>query len=191
MLVKIHQNVDLLNGFLDEVELSLKLAASEAEIVKRVSDSLTRLLEKRDRAWLPAKYLRARSEKYSQYPLYLAPDGTFCVTALAFQPGASTGVHNHRVWGVVGVYQGVEDQALYKRLPGGGLREAGKLISQPGDCSYLLPPDEEIHNVVNPTGDCSISIHVYGADISRVPRQQFCLETGRTSTVFSRYEAAL
>lgn len=191
MLVKIHKDVDLLNGFLDEVELTLKVASSEAEIVKRVSDSLTQLLDRRDRAWLPAKFLRPRSEKYSQYPLYVAPNGTFCVTTLAFQPGASTGVHNHRVWGVVGVYQGLEDQAFYKRRPEGGLREAGQLTSEPGECSYLLPPDEEIHSVANPTGDCSVSIHVYGADIVRVPRQQFCLETGRTSTVFSRYEAVL
>jgi predicted metal-dependent enzyme (double-stranded beta helix superfamily) len=189
MLVKIHKDTDLLNSFLDDVDLTLKSAESEAEIVKRVSDSLTLLLDRRDREWLPDKFLRARSAKYSQYPLYIAPDGTFCVTALAFEPGASTGVHNHRVWGVVGVYRGLEDQTFYKRRPEGGLRFAGGMICEPGECSYLLPPEEEIHDVLNPTGDCSVSIHVYGADIARVPRQAYCLETGKTTTVFSRYEA--
>ncbi len=189
MLVKIHKDTDLLNCFLDDVELSLKLAQSEADIVKRVSDSLALLLGKRDREWLPDKFLRPGSGKYSQYPLYIAPAGTFCVTALAFKPGASTGVHNHRVWGVVGVYRGIEDQTFYKKVPEGGLRCAGGMICEPGDCSYLLPPEEEIHDVKNPTGDCSVSIHVYGADIARVPRQAYCLETGATTTVFSKYEA--
>src|SRR5689334_6026707 len=114
MLVKIHQDTDLLNGFLDEVELTLRTAESEPAIVKRVSDSLSLLLDKRDREWLPAKFLRPRSAQYSQYPLYIAPDGTFCVTVVSFAPGVSTGVHNHRVWGVVGVYGGLEHQVFYK-----------------------------------------------------------------------------
>lgn len=189
MLVKIHNDVDLLNDFLDKVELTLKIAASEAEIVQRVSGSLAELLDRRDREWLPAKFLRPRSARYSQYPLYVAPDGTFCVTAVAFNPGVGTDVHDHRVWGVVGVYQGLEEQAFYKRRPEGGLRPAGQLVSLPGECSHLLPPEEEIHSVANPTGNPSVSIHIYGADIVRVPRRSYNLETGGTTTVFSRYEA--
>lgn len=191
MLVKMQNDTGLLNDFLDEVELTLQVAASETEIVQRVNASLSQLLDRRDRGWLPAKYLRPRCERYSQYPLYVAPNGTFCVTAVAFNPGVSTDVHDHRVWGVVGVYQGLEEQAFYKRRPEGGLRPAGRLVSLPGECSWLLPPDEEIHSVANPTSDPSVSIHVYGADIVRVPRKSYDLETGRTTTVFSRYEAII
>lgn len=189
MLVKIQNDVDLLNDFLDDVDLTLKTAASETEIVQRVNLRLTQLLGRRDQAWLPAKFLRPRYERYSQYPLYVAPNGTFCVTAVAFNPGVGTDVHDHRVWGVVGVYQGLEEQAFYKRSPEGGLRPAGQLVSLPGECSWLLPPDEEIHSVTNPTGDPSVSIHIYGADIVRVPRHSFNLETGSVTTIYSRYEA--
>lgn len=187
MLVQIKNDTALLNDFICDVEGYLRTAEDERQMVKMISARLESLLARRDREWLPARYLRPYSGQYSQYPLYTAPDGTFCVTAVAFQPGAATDVHDHRVWGVVGVYRGLEEQDLYKRTPEGGLRSAGKLVSQPGDCSYLLPPEEEIHRVINPTGDCSVSIHVYGANIIRVPRRSYCLETGRVSTVFSRY----
>ncbi len=187
MLVQLKNDADLLNDFLDEVARFLKVAQSERQIVELVSNQLSRLLERRDHEWLPQRYLRSWNGPYAQYPLYVAPDGTFCVTAVAFNPGAMTDVHDHRVWGVVGVYQGLEEQELYKRTPQGGLRPAGKLISNPGDCSYLLPPEEEIHSVANPTDDCSVSIHVYGADIARVPRNNFCLETGKISRVYSCY----
>ncbi len=187
MLMQIKNDTTLLNNFIDEVERYLKIVNSERQLVELVSNSLSNLLARRDAGWLPQAYLRPRDGAYSQYPLYVAPNGTFCVTALAFSPGAATNVHDHRVWGVVGVYQGLEEQMLYKRKPEGGIREAGLMVSQPGDCSYLLPPEEEIHSVTNPTGDCAVSIHVYGADIAQVPRHQFCLQTGRVSTVYSSY----
>ena len=189
MLVQIKNDSALLNGFIDEVERYIKTAESERQLVENVTYSLTELLARRYLEWLPQKYLRPVSGAYSQYPLYIASDGTFCVTAVAFAPGANTGVHDHRVWGVVGVYQGIEEQRLYKRTGQNGIRPAGRLLSQPGDCSYLLPPEEEIHSVANPTGDCSVSIHIYGADIVRVPRRNYNLETGEVTTIYSCYAA--
>jgi predicted metal-dependent enzyme (double-stranded beta helix superfamily) len=187
MLVQIKKDTALLNDFIDEIERYIKTAESERHLVENITYSLTELLARRYLEWLPQKYLRPVSGAYSQYPLYVAPDGTFCVTAVAFNPGVITDIHDHRVWGVVGVYQGVEDQMLYKRTGPGGIRPAGRIISQAGDCSYLLPPEEEIHTVANPTGDCSVSIHIYGADIVRVPRRNYNLETGEVTTVYSRY----
>lgn len=187
MLIQIKNKTELFNDFLDDANRLVKQASSERQMVVDVSNRLTELLNKREQKWLPSYYLKPRNTTYSQYPLYIEPNGIFCVTAVTFAPGTLTAIHDHRVWGVVGVYQGYEEQVMYKH-EGQKLVQTAKITSYEGECSYLLPPDEEIHSVFNPNEQCAVSLHVYGADIAQVPRRQFCLKTGQIKTVYSKYE---
>ncbi len=81
-----------------------------------------------------------------------------------------TPVHDHVTWCVAGVVAGTEHEELFE-LAGG--RADGRLVQTvvrdnvTGSVSGFAPPGD-IHRVRNATEQTAISIHVYGADISRL-----------------------
>lgn len=189
MQVLVKDGLSLLDEFIFEVGYYIRTSSNQRQVIERTSAHLARLLERRDYNWLAEKYRQPKpGQAFSQYPLYVAPDGSYCITAVAFAPGASTAVHDHRIWGVVGIYEGMEEQELYKFDRQKKLNKVGHLISLPGDCSYLLPPYDEIHRVTNTGDKPSVSIHVYGADISKVARHSYDLETGEITITYSQFE---
>jgi 3-mercaptopropionate dioxygenase len=104
---------------------------------------------------------------YRQHVLYVAEDGQFSVVWL---PGQTTCIHDHVSWCVVGVHQGCEQEVQYQLVDQAGaacLLPAGVSYNRTGSVAALTPPGD-IHRVVNPGPDLAISIHVYGADISRL-----------------------
>jgi predicted metal-dependent enzyme (double-stranded beta helix superfamily) len=73
--------------------------------------------------------------------------------------------HDHRMWAVIGVYTGREDNIFWRRLPGeaGGPIEAAGAKSLGERCAEPLGRDI-IHSVTNPLGRLTAAIHVYGGD---------------------------
>ena len=105
---------------------------------------------------------------YRCHVLHTEPDGSFSVTAMVWRPGQVTPVHDHVTWCVFGVVQGVEYEELYTLSADGRyLTEAGQNASQPGEVSGFAPPGD-IHRVRNVGDGIAISLHVYGADITRL-----------------------
>jgi predicted metal-dependent enzyme (double-stranded beta helix superfamily) len=105
---------------------------------------------------------------YQCHVLHAEPDGTFSVTAMVWQPGQVTPIHDHVTWCVFGVLQGVEYEELFA-LAGDGshLLDVGRNAGRPGDVSGFAPPGD-IHRVRNIGDSVAISLHVYGADITRL-----------------------
>src|SRR5262249_18662481 len=54
-----------------------------------------------------------------QYALYRANDGSLCLFSLVVPVGASTPVHDHLAWGLVGIYRGRQHETVYRRLDDG------------------------------------------------------------------------
>src|SRR5215472_10581230 len=54
-----------------------------------------------------------------QYALYRAIDGSLCLFSLVVPVGASTPVHDHLAWGLVGIYRGRQDETVYRRTDDG------------------------------------------------------------------------
>lgn len=105
---------------------------------------------------------------YCCHVLHAEPDGSFSVTAMVWRPGQVTPVHDHVTWCVFGVLQGAEYEQLYAVGEGGGyLTEVGRNENLPGEVSGFAPPGD-IHRVRNSGQDVAISLHVYGADITRL-----------------------
>jgi 3-mercaptopropionate dioxygenase len=103
---------------------------------------------------------------YQCHVLHAEPDGSFSVTAMVWRPGQVTPVHDHVTWCVFGVLQGIEHEELFA-LDGGSLRPAGASDNQPGSVGGFAPPGD-IHRVRNTGDGVAISLHVYGADITRL-----------------------
>jgi predicted metal-dependent enzyme (double-stranded beta helix superfamily) len=106
--------------------------------------------------------------QYQCHLLHAELDGSFSVVAVVWRPGQETPVHDHVTWCVVGVLQGTEHEELFSLTEdGGALEEAGHVENRSGDVSGFAPPGD-IHRVRNSGNEVAISLHVYGADISRL-----------------------
>ncbi len=103
---------------------------------------------------------------YTQHILHTEDDGSFSVVAVVWRPGQVTPVHDHVTWCVVGVVAGVEHEELFG-LADGRLAQTAVKDNARGSVSGFAPPGD-IHRVRNTTAQTAISIHVYGADISRL-----------------------
>jgi len=119
-------------------------------------------------AILPVSLRRGDPAGYQSHLLYAEPDGTFSISAMVWMSGQQTMIHDHVAWCVTGVLQGREYEEVYA-LPDGGraLTLAARNVNPPGTVSGFAPPGD-IHRVRNTGDTVAISMHVYGADISRL-----------------------
>jgi predicted metal-dependent enzyme (double-stranded beta helix superfamily) len=109
--------------------------------------------------------------RYRQHLLHAEHDGSFSVVALVWLPGQGTTVHDHVSWCTTGVHQGREHERRYRLLPAddGSARLAAtaEVVNGQGEFCGFAPPGD-IHRVWNAGPGTAISLHVYGADISRL-----------------------
>lgn len=137
--------------------------------------------------WLPEAFARPDPERYQQYLLHADSRQRFSVVSFVWGPGQTTPVHDHRVWGLIGMLRGAED-AQHFEVSAEGLRPLGdpQRLS-PGQVEAVSPRIGDIHRVFNASADqSSISIHVYGANIGAVRRAVY-LPDGSEKPFISGY----
>lgn len=107
-------------------------------------------------------------------PLYRSSDLT--ILNVIWAPWMTLLPHDHRMWAVIGIYTGREDNIFWRRLEGGTKVEAAgaKALSQ-GDAVPL--GQAVIHSVTNPIPRLTGAIHVYGGDFFAVARSEWDPET--------------
>jgi len=131
-----------------------------------------------------------------QYALYRAEDGSLCLFSLVVPAGAATPVHDHLAWGLVGVYRGIQDEIVYRRLDDGrdparaDLEVAKRQTLQRGEFYPLLPPLDDIHYVKTTSDTPSISIHLLANDTACVWRHKFEPASGLVTPFRSGYANA-
>ena len=92
---------------------------------------LARLLAQDD--WLPGAFAAVRPDRYAQYLLHCDPLERFCVVSFVWGPGHGTPVHDHTVWGLVGILRGAERCEEYTLQAGQPLATGGQHLMQRGD----------------------------------------------------------
>lgn len=175
--------------FVDGMTALADAGASEAQFVQQGAALLGRLVAHDD--WLPAALAQPDPQYYRQYLLYRDPAARFSVVSFVWGPGQGTPVHNHTVWGLIGILRGAELAQDFARDTGGGLVQCGAPQRlAPGAVSAVSPTLGDIHQVRNAYADrVSVSIHVYGADIGAVDRSVFTLD-GQVKPFRSGYSNA-
>lgn len=145
----------------------------EARLLPQVAAALENLIASDD--WLPAAYAVPDPDRYTQYLLYRDPAARFSVVSFVWGPGQGTPIHDHTIWGAVGVLRGAERSqrfAVSGNAPPQALGEPETLAA--GTVETVSPRVGDVHQVVNAFTDAvTISIHVYGADIGKVERHIF------------------
>ncbi len=96
------------------------------------------------------------------------------ILRVAWTPGMALNPHEHRMWAVIGMYGGQEDNAFYRRSSG-GLESAGGKELPAGD--VLVLGDDVIHSVANSRRDFAVAVHVYGGDFFSGERSEWDFET--------------
>ncbi|MBP1203424.1 putative metal-dependent enzyme (double-stranded beta helix superfamily) [Duganella sp. 1411] len=151
-------------------------ALDETRVVAQGSELLRELVSHDD--WLPQQAAQPDPQYYRQYLLYRDPAARFSVVSFVWGPGQSTPIHDHTVWGLIGLLRGAEISQDYQRRADGRLEKAGEARRlETGVVTAVSPTLGDIHQVFNAYDDrVSIGIHVYGADIGAVDRSVFTPE---------------
>jgi predicted metal-dependent enzyme (double-stranded beta helix superfamily) len=100
-------------------------------------------------------------------------DDELTVLDVVWAPHMSIYPHDHRMWAVIGIYAGQEDNVFYRRSAPGAktLTESGGKRLAAGE--VVLLGDATIHGVTNPKDRLTGAIHVYGGDFLNQPRSQW------------------
>ncbi len=78
--------------------------------------------------------------------------------------------HDHRMWAVIGIYSGREENTFFRRNKD-GLTKHGLKVMEPKDTTPLGA--SIIHSVTNPLDRITGAIHVYGGDFFATPRSEW------------------
>ena len=150
-----------LSELLDGVRTAVAPRASWSDTAQLVAEQLRRHLPSPN--LLSAEQRLGSPDGYRSHTLHVEPGGSFSITALVWQPGQVTRIHDHLTWCVFGVIQGVEHEELFDA----DLNLIGCSDNHVGDVSGFAPPGD-IHRVHNTGSTTAISIHVYGTDVTRM-----------------------
>jgi predicted metal-dependent enzyme (double-stranded beta helix superfamily) len=84
--------------------------------------------------------------------------------------------HDHRMWAVIGIYSGREENTFFRRAEHGLKRHGTKQLN----VKDTVPLGSSIiHAVTNPLDRITAALHVYGGDFFAMPRSEWDPETLR------------
>ena len=157
----------------------------EAAMIDGTRPLLSKLVSRDD--WLPDAYAED-GDTYRQYLLHCDPKQRFSVVSFVWGPGQTTPVHDHMVWGLIGMLRGSEIGQRFAADGNGPMIAGDEEQLAPGDIEVVSPTLGDVHKVSNAHADkTSISIHVYGANIGAVSRHVFDPATGAPKEFISGY----
>jgi predicted metal-dependent enzyme (double-stranded beta helix superfamily) len=177
-----------LDEFVRSLETLVDARRDEPQVLEGCRAAMKRLVARDD--WLPEAMARPHPKYYQQYLLHCDARERFCVVSFVWGPGQGTPVHDHTVWGVIGVLRGGERCTRYRLENGIPVRDGEDTLLEPGHIDVVSPSVGDIHRVANAFDDrVSVSIHAYGANIGNVRRHVYEPD-GRVKEFMSSYANA-
>jgi 3-mercaptopropionate dioxygenase len=174
-----------LQRFIRQMTELVSSDSQEADVLGRGRLHLQELIARDD--WLPAPFAQVRPDRYAQYLLYCDPAARFSVVSFVWANDQKTPVHNHTVWGLVGVLRGTE---RCESVADGHCHDI-----TPGQIDAVSPTIGDWHRVSNVADPAqpkaaTVSIHVYGGDIGKIRRQRLA-DNGDVIEFVSGYDNTL
>ena len=165
-------------------------AGDERRIFREGAPLLSDLVRHDD--WLPDEFAARGPDHLPTVSPVLRSARALLGRLVRVGPGVKTPIHDHTVWGMVGVMRGAENCHEYDPpQPGAPMSAAGHHRCEPGDVDKVSPTVGDVHVVENALSDrASVSIHVYGGNIGAVKRHVFDAATGAAKPFVSGYSRA-
>jgi predicted metal-dependent enzyme (double-stranded beta helix superfamily) len=163
----ISESLDL-QLFLDDCQQALAQQAAPRAMRELVARAVSE----------PAALIRALGEPRRAGIQTLHRSPTLTVLNVVWAPGMSVIPHDHRVWAVIGIYVGREDNIFWRRLPeadGGKIEHANARSLEQKEAVTL--GRDIIHSVYNPVAGLTGALHVYGGDFFAVERSEWNADT--------------
>jgi len=165
-------NISRLRTFVYDFAALLSQTQEESRILEIGGTFLRDLISRDD--WLPDAFAEPTAAPYAQHLLHCDSLERFSVVSFVWGPGEGTPVHDHTVWGLVGVLRGAEISQPFRQTLDGLAPGGPATRLEPGQVEAVSPRIGDIHRVSNAFSDrASVSIHVYGANIGTVERSTF------------------
>ena len=164
-----------LQDFIEDLDRITRAESAQENIVAKAKPLLAKLIQQRD--CIDEKYTRRGANAYGRYMLHRAP--LFNVSSVVWGPGDNAKAHNHDTWGLVGVIENEIQETRFRRKDDGTkaryaeLEVTGVQNNKAGMVSCLVAPSDDIHEMNNVTHRNTVEIHVYGKDLTDMPRLRF------------------
>jgi len=127
--------------------------------------------------------------KPGRYLCYKDPTHGFVIMVLAWGPGDATPIHDHGVWGVEAVLRHSLRVTAFSESATDPQPLSSAVLHE-GDVMHNLPPARDVHKVEHASGDCALSLHIYGKamtnnrsfmpgqgyKVCQLPCQDLCLD---------------
>jgi predicted metal-dependent enzyme (double-stranded beta helix superfamily) len=158
-----------------------------------------------DPSWLPDEFRQpnpnsAMGGGIASWLLYRSNAKDLSLFSLVVPVGATTPVHNHLAWGLVGLYQGEQEEEEFEVEDDGAhhhgtvyqtrMKLRARRILKQGEFYELIPPDNDVHRVRTISSVASISLHFLANDTGCVVRQKFDPENGQVEAFRSGWSNA-
>jgi predicted metal-dependent enzyme (double-stranded beta helix superfamily) len=164
-----------LQDFIREMEALTRAEDDPRRLTELGKPLLQRLVSHPDA--IEERFKRGGPHGHGRYMLHRGE--RFNVTAVVWRPGDSAKAHNHRTWGMIGVIGNEIQETRFRRLDDGSqegyaeLEISDVLVHRPRAVSLLVPPEDDIHEMLNTTPRDTVEIHVYGKDLVGLERLRF------------------
>jgi predicted metal-dependent enzyme (double-stranded beta helix superfamily) len=148
----------------DTLVADCRLALTESQPLLAVKEILERAIAK------PDKVATALEAQPGVEVLHRSPELT--IVSVVVPAGLpATLPHDHRMWAVVGIYGGQEDNQFFRRVAPGLTETGGRSIRT---SETLAMGDDTIHSICNPLDhEALAAIHVYGGDLVGAERSMW------------------
>ncbi len=186
--------IERLREFVATISRLVEQAAAdgrdEAALLAGASAPLQALVAQDD--WLPAAMAQPHPVYYQQHLLYGDPLDRFSLVSFVWGPGQQTPVHDHTVWGLIGVLRGAELDQHYRAEGARMVPDGEEVLLKAGQVAAVSPTLGDVHRVRNAyDARVSVSIHLYGGNIGRIHRHVFDVGSGAAKSFVSGYSNAL
>lgn len=192
---------EIIRDFIDTVDDVASETEEISTLLDELSDPFHELLMTDD--WLPEKYRHLAdddmedtgemSDDIAQWLLYRR-DSELALFSLVVPPGHRTPVHDHLSWGLIGIYQGAQNEKFYRQVDANSaidqhaeLKLKREQEQTRGDYYKLIPPEDDIHSVKTISDKPSVSIHLLGTDVGCIPRHKFVVDDQKVKPFLSGY----
>jgi len=178
-----------LQEFIQDVDRVIRGYSSESEILLHLKPVLERLMG--SPASVPAKAFTPRKDRFAMNLLQMPEDEAYSIIGGVWYPGQTTPIHDHLTWALIGVYEGEEREALFRRTDDGSNQKLAKIhlvsesVHKKGHVTVL--GHSGIHRVDNISLKPTTSVHVYGRDIGNAERHSYDPVTGEIGRFVSGY----
>ncbi len=149
-----------MRSMIDQLRVIVASGPVGAEEIARIQELVRKSLP-----GIRASGLHEMHDGPGRYMLYKDKDLGFVIMMMVWGPGSKTPIHDHGTWGVEGVLKNTIAVTSYTRCENDP-EEIAQMILPEDSVTFVLPPDFDRHVVEHYAGDCSITMHVYGKELT-------------------------